>query len=512
MLSLVLAVRIAVVAYGPRPGPRQLAAQVRFLDAAIQGGAGPRMQQLFPEGSFFLTALTASAATAVPDPDLTRVRQWRDQLDAPATVAVFGSGMVPEHGIFQAGWSLAVAVDLATVSADPADRADVSPAGAGRGQPRCAPARRASSRATRGSTGRATRWSPPRRWPGPRCCWTGPTGWRPYGSGVRRSAPRSTPRPACSPTGSTAPAGLWRVRGGRRRPSSRPSGPRSASRWTAPSTAPDWDRFRAQFVVREAGLVGVREFPRDDDGAGDVDSGPLILGVSTSASVVTLAAAREVGDTEVASALDREAELLGLPISWGADRRYALGVLPVGDAFLAWARSRRGRRIRAVAGPGTRPLWPVFIGLALLPARGRRCAVRPAPSAVRRTIVRVTRRLVEIESLAAFDRHSARARTLNGWFVRSVDLSERSARLAQVDPRGAVFLGCLFAPGDEEALRTRGGLSSHGCPTCPSTPTAADCTTPTSSTAPATMPPAPTRRSTPGPGPRCRGPYATNWR
>jgi hypothetical protein len=58
----------------------------------------------------------------------------------------------------------------------------------------------------------------------------------------------------------------------------------------------------------------------------------------------------------------------------------------------------------------------------------------------------VTRRLIEIESLADFDAHIGRTRRLNGWFVQSVDLTERADVLLQVDSRGAVFLGCQFTP------------------------------------------------------------------
>ena len=60
----------------------------------------------------------------------------------------------------------------------------------------------------------------------------------------------------------------------------------------------------------------------------------------------------------------------------------------------------------------------------------------------------MSRRLLEIETLAAFDTHIRRARRLNGWFVSSLDLTERSAALLGVDPSGAVFLGCQFAPED----------------------------------------------------------------
>jgi len=82
---------------------------------------------------------------------------------------------------------------------------------------------------------------------------------------------------------------------------------------------------------------------------------------------VTLAAARVVGDVALADALDREAELLGLPWPGAGGRRYAFGLLPVGDAFLAWARSHPTAEGPTVSeGPGG-PRWPAMIVLVLLP-------------------------------------------------------------------------------------------------------------------------------------------------
>jgi hypothetical protein len=80
------------------------------------------MQQLFPEGSFFLRALTASAATAGPDPDLDEARALRDGLDAPQSVAVFGSGWCPSTAgvlLDQSDW-LATVRDWRNQVADPA--------------------------------------------------------------------------------------------------------------------------------------------------------------------------------------------------------------------------------------------------------------------------------------------------------------------------------------------------------------------------------------------------------
>jgi len=143
----------------------------------------------------------------------------------------------------------------------------------------------------------------------------------------------------------------------------------------------EWTAYRKLFVVREAGLVGVREYPTGSSGGGDVDSGPLVLGVSLSASAVTLAAARANGDVALAETLDREAESFGIGLQWAGERRYALGQLPIGDAWLAWAR-------RGPCGAGRRDRQPTCVVVGLRAARtdadnprrpvgGARSATRP---------------------------------------------------------------------------------------------------------------------------------------
>src|SRR5215211_5298197 len=111
----------------------------------------------------------------------------------------------------------------------------------------------------------------------------------------------------------------------------------------------------------------------------------------------------------------------------------------------------------------------------------------------------VTRRLIEIESLADFDTHISRTRQLHGWFVQSVDLTERADVLTEVDPRGAVFLGCLFTPTVEHSLRRSGALLFPRLPDLPFDPYPRSRTTPSSFTAPTTTHPAWTPWCTPGP-------------
>lgn len=107
------------------------------------------------------------------------------------------------------------------------------------------------------------------------------------------------------------------------------------------------DRMSAQllgaFETRIFGLLpAIREYPRGVSGRGDVDSGPVLLGVSAPASVVGIGAALVGGDEETAGALRATTELFGVPAAWGGHRRYAIGRLAVGDAFLAWASSAPG--------------------------------------------------------------------------------------------------------------------------------------------------------------------------
>jgi predicted Rossmann-fold nucleotide-binding protein len=68
-------------------------------------------------------------------------------------------------------------------------------------------------------------------------------------------------------------------------------------------------------------------------------------------------------------------------------------------------------------------------------------------------------RVVEVESLADFDHRMATGvRSIAGWHVQAVDLTERGADLRRLSVAGALFLGCRFASGDEESIRARGAV------------------------------------------------------
>lgn len=81
------------------------------------------------------------------------------------------------------------------------------------------------------------------------------------------------------------------------------------------------------------GFGYVREYPDNRKGHGDVDSGPLIFGISPSGCGFSLAAARAFGDRETFVSLYRTAHLMGTPADINGRRTYVTGG-PLGNAIL----------------------------------------------------------------------------------------------------------------------------------------------------------------------------------
>jgi hypothetical protein len=97
--------------------------------------------------------------------------------------------------------------------------------------------------------------------------------------------------------------------------------------------------FRKAFVIDVLGYYPVREYPKGSSGVGDVDSGPLFFGLSPSATVVSIAAARANGDLDLFTRNVALSEAFGVPYSSVNEKSYALGKIVVADTFLAWGKS-----------------------------------------------------------------------------------------------------------------------------------------------------------------------------
>jgi hypothetical protein len=91
-------------------------------------------------------------------------------------------------------------------------------------------------------------------------------------------------------------------------------------------------------LVREGrrdffGFGAIAEYAHGTSGAGDVNAGPVILGVSVGATGFALGAARMNHDRELFRVLYRSAHLLGLPVAVGEASSFAAGGV-LGNALL----------------------------------------------------------------------------------------------------------------------------------------------------------------------------------
>jgi hypothetical protein len=100
-----------------------------------------------------------------------------------------------------------------------------------------------------------------------------------------------------------------------------------------------YGRFRELYGRSGLGFVAFREYPPGVNGPADVDSGPLLFGLGPVATGVSMAPARANGDREIFERMLQLSEVVGLPFTWNGEKRYSLGLLPVGDAFLVWSKT-----------------------------------------------------------------------------------------------------------------------------------------------------------------------------
>lgn len=376
---LVLALLASVLAFGhglaavtgqaPMSRPGLLAAQQAWLQDEVDFGGADRMQELFPEGYFFTVVLTglSVAATAQPGDDdaANATFDLLTKAESAQGVAPFAGVRTPPNGAFHSGWTLLLAVENARISQSTTaaegvrrraerlqDAFDASPTGLLESYP--GQAWPCDSVVAMAALHRADRIVPldldptTRRWLTQVQVLRDERGLLPH-----RTTPAGRVIEGPRATSQVIIQAFW--------PDIQPlNGP------DGDATRRQWQAFVDTFVVRRAGLVAVREYPAGVAGPADVDSGPLVFGLSASATVVAIGAARAQGDLRLARDLDRGAELVGGGVTVLGQRRYAAGALPVGDAFLLWARtSPAGRAQPPVGAP--RPVFAVPLALLALP-------------------------------------------------------------------------------------------------------------------------------------------------
>ena len=325
-------------------------AQLRFIRNAIEHGADADMQRLFPEGRFFMNCLygLASVEAGLREPPgsekrrawLAEARWALRRMDSAENISIFPQRLRPAYGVLYAGWS--AVLHAGVIALQSPDTRDVVESDAFRR--RCAELAACfeSSATPYLQAYERQAWT----------CDSAPAIFALYacdrmfppehGTVIARwtEKVRALRDPKTGLLGHRVSADSGALL----------DGPRATSmcitlRFLVEATpelgAGLYDAFRRNMMTTRLGLPCVREYPHGVSGSGDVDSGPLIFGISTSASAVTIGAARIIGDREAVAGMVSAAEALAFPITWRGSKRYAAGILPVADAFLAWSNTAR---------------------------------------------------------------------------------------------------------------------------------------------------------------------------
>jgi hypothetical protein len=379
--ALVGAVRLTVPATaGPTAEPPGVQRQLDFLRTALDDGAGEEAQGLFPEGYFFLHALYGLSwvelgmrGPAGERPAALREARYAlGRLDSPSGRAPFSEGLVPSYGVFYRGWTNWLRGGVLRLQPDgQRDPAELH--------------RFAEDSAALGAAFDASVSPYLTAYPG--------QAW-PVDSVVAMASLRL--HDTVAPPRFTGTVERWLRDAGRRLDQRTGLLPHRAEPGTGDAAEvargssqsiihrflPEIDpvfagaqylRFRELYVDSPLGLgPAVREYPAGMDGPGDVDSGPLPLGVSLSASAVTIGAAQVHGDGPLAGALANYAELTALPLGTPWTKRYAFGLVPIADAFLAWSKTARPWVVPALSPPTASVSWwwrtPLVLLLVVLGA------------------------------------------------------------------------------------------------------------------------------------------------
>jgi hypothetical protein len=133
---------------------------------------------------------------------------------------------------------------------------------------------------------------------------------------------------------------------------------------------PSFEVYRKSFTDTRLGLPGIREYPKGTDGNSDIDSGPVILDMGGSATIVGMRAMKVNGLHNESLALRNIIEAFAFPIKMDGRKKYLFGKLPIADVFITWA---QGPYVKSDVKEGLESgwrrefqLWSAGIGVVIL--------------------------------------------------------------------------------------------------------------------------------------------------
>ncbi|GAB2960089.1 hypothetical protein GCM10027048_29470 [Hymenobacter coalescens] len=345
-LNAVLYQQPATVAVAGQRLDADVLAQLRYLRGPLHDGAAQDMQELYPEGFVFLNALYGLAwsevAAAVPAGDSLHRRavdesRWASrQIASEPGRVIFDADLPLPYGAFYNGW-LAYSLGRLLRAQHPAQR---HPADVALFRSTCA--RIAAGLISSADASPFPESYRGAAWPADAtvCAAALATYDQIYGLRYRPLLHRWLRRvQARVDTLGLIPHAVD-ARTGRVT-----EGARGSSQSLMLSLLHDIDpafgrrqyqQYRRYFVDSRLGLPGIREYPQGQSGWGDVDSGPVLLGIGGAASVVGRRAAQQYDDTVLAAGLRNSLSAFGMAHTRRGQRSYLFGQLPIADAFLAW--------------------------------------------------------------------------------------------------------------------------------------------------------------------------------
>lgn len=97
--------------------------------------------------------------------------------------------------------------------------------------------------------------------------------------------------------------------------------------------------FKNQFSTKTLGLPTISEYPKGKKGSGDIDSGPVVFGVGTAATIMMIGVYAKHGEAELSAKQYATINAFGFSTQWSGQKSYLFGQLPMADAFICWGRA-----------------------------------------------------------------------------------------------------------------------------------------------------------------------------
>ena len=325
--------------------PRTILAQLKSNRFAIDHGAGEKMQGLFPEGFYFCYALhgltwinVALRDSSYSDRAIAESEWCLGHLESEEGKAAFPQGLAPERGMFYSSWKAHLLAGIVLLDQG-RDQEQL-----GRLRSECdsiADALRKSSTPFLASY-------IDQSWP----CDTVPaihamkmydhvTGEERYRDLIEQWLKETKSR--LDPQTGLIPH-FCRADNGQPIQTARATSQVIMLRFLVdvePEFADEqYKIFRREFYAPLLGLPGFREHPSQSKlQGGDVDSGPLVLGRSLSATVSGMGIAQVFGDQAQSEAISACGESAGFPWTQNEHKSYVAKVMPIGDIMVAYNHS-----------------------------------------------------------------------------------------------------------------------------------------------------------------------------